>query len=184
MPERASPFAAEVSARSGALKLTAVPRGSIWQIACWPASFEKVQGALAEACGCNAPAPGQVAITADDRLLIRIEPLKWWIIGPDAAQCPLRPEAEDGVWLDMSHDQAAIAIEGANAAELMKRMVTIDLREAAFPDLSCATTHMHHMIIRVVRRDGAEAVRYQMMVMRSYADDLAEIAAHHIAHFG
>ncbi len=43
---------------------------------------------------------------------------------------------------------------------------------------------MHHMITRVLRRDAGEVPRYEVMVMRSYADDLREIAAHHLAHFG
>ena len=72
---------------------------------------------------------------------------------------------------------------GAEAAELMKRMVSLDLRETAFPDLSFATTEMHHMITRVLRSDQT-APRYEIWVMRSYADTLREVVQHHLAHFG
>jgi len=75
-------------------------------------------------------------------------------------------------------------IEGEHAAELLKRMISIDLRPAAFPDLAYATTEMHHMITRVLRRDAGGTPRYEVMVMRSYADNLHEIVAHHMAHFG
>jgi heterotetrameric sarcosine oxidase gamma subunit len=184
MAERASPFAEPVTGDRAGITLSAPPRGSLWQVACWPDSFAAIEKALATACGCGAPAPGRVAETDDGRLLIRIEPLKWWIIGPDGADCPHCPGPDQGAWLDLSHDQVAVAVEGEDAPELMKRLVSLDLRETAFPDLSFATTQMHHMITRVLRRDRDDGPRYQIMVMRSYADNLREIVQHHLAHFG
>ncbi|MEO1492696.1 MAG: sarcosine oxidase subunit gamma [Pseudomonadota bacterium] len=179
--DRASPFAEPIAdaARHG-VTLTAVPRGSLWQIAAWPDSFGEIETALAKTCGCAAPAPGRAVKTEDDRLLIRVEPLKWWVVGPDGAECPLSPDPEQGAWLDMSHDQAGIAVEGKGADELLKRFVSIDLRERAFPDLSFATTQAHHMITRVLRRDLAGTPRYEVLVMRSYGDNLHEILAHHL----
>ena len=182
MVERASPFAVTVQGDRAGITISAPPRGSLWQVACWPEAFGAVEADLAKACGCDAPAPGRMSVTADGRLLIRVEPLKWWIMGADGADCPLQPGPDQGAWLDMSHDQAAITIEGADAAELIKRLVSIDLREAAFPDLSFATTEMHHMITRVLRQDG-ETPRYQIWVMRSYADFLREAVEHHLAQF-
>ena len=192
MAERASPFAAAVAGDRAGIRLTALPRGSLWQVACWPETFEEVRDALAGALGCDAPPPGRVSAATSssggDRLLVRVEPLKWWVIGPDGshggADCPLTPGPDRGAWLDMSHDQAGIAVEGGNAAELLKRLVAIDLREGAFPDLSFATTLAHHMITRVLRQDRDGAPCYRVMVMRSYADDLRELLAHHLAHFG
>jgi methylglutamate dehydrogenase subunit D len=181
--ERASPFAATVAESRAGIRLSALPRGSIWQVACWPETFDEMEGQLAAAFRCEAPAPGRVARTGDERLLIRIEPLKWWIIGADGADCPLEPSPEQGASLDLSHDQAGIAVEGAAAAELLKRLVSIDLRERAFPDLSYATTLAHHMITRVLRRDRGTPC-YEVMVMRSYADDLHGLLSHHLAHFG
>lgn len=188
MAERASPFAAAVSGERAGVRLTALPRGSLWQVVCWPETYDAVRDALAGALDCPAPPPGRVSVGVSsfggDRLLVRVEPLKWWVIGPDGADCPLTPGPDQGAWLDMSHDQAGIAVEGESAAELLKRLVSIDLREGAFPDLSFATTLAHHMITRVLRQDRDGAPCYQVMVMRSYADDLRELLAHHLAHFG
>jgi sarcosine oxidase subunit gamma len=184
MAERASPFAAPIIGDRAGVRLSAVPRGSLWQVACWPDSFADVRDALADAVGCDAPAPGRVSRGKDGRLLVRVEPLKWWVLGEDGADCPLTPGPERGAWLDMSHDQAGIAVEGENAAELLKRLVPIDLRERAFPNLSYATTMAHHMITRVLREDEDSGPRYRVMVMRSFADDLREMSEHHLARFG
>lgn len=182
MVERASPFAADIAGEATGVSVSAVARGSLWQVAAWPDTFGSVEAALADACGCAAPGPGRANETSDGRLLIRVEPLKWWILGPDGADSPLRPDQKEGAWLDMSHDQAAIVLTGDRSAEILKRMVSLDLREAAFPDLCFASTQMHHMITKVLRRDRDGVNAYQVMVMRSYADDLREIIAHHLHH--
>lgn len=183
MVERASPFAEPVAGDRAGITLAEVPRGSLWQVACWPESFSAVESALAAACGRPAPGPGRMVRTAGGRWLVRVEPLKWWIIGPDGGECPVTLDAEQGTCLDLSHDQAGIAIAGAEAVELLKRLVSLDLREAAFPNLSFATTEMHHMITRVLRNDD-DGPRYQIWVMRSYADTLREAVQHHLAQFG
>lgn len=180
MDKRTSPFAEDVTRDHHGIRLDALPRGSVWQVACWPDTYHSIEKSLAMACGCPEPAPGQIAETRDGRLLIRIEPLKWWIIGEDDAECPMCPGPADGAWLDMSHDQAGVSVTGANAVEILKRMVPIDLRERSFPNNSYATTHMHHMITRVLRRDNGAMPHYEVMVMRSYADDLREIVQHHL----
>lgn len=183
MVERATPFAKAPAGSATGVILDAPAQGSIWQIAAWPDSYASVEAALANACGCAAPEPGQAVEAADGRLLIRTEPLKWWVLGVDGAECPLTPDADQGVWLDMSHDQASISLSGPNAAEILKRMVSLDLRDLGFKNLSFATTHMHHMITKVLRRDDGETPRYNVMVMRSYADDLRDIAEHHLHQF-
>ncbi|MEM7057441.1 MAG: hypothetical protein AAF557_07625 [Pseudomonadota bacterium] len=184
MAERAIPFTAAATGSADGVSMDTPARGSIWQIAAWPETFETIESDLAKVCGCAAPGPGKALETLDGHLLIRTEPLKWWVLGPDGAECPLTPNPEDGVWLDMSHDQVSIALTGPNAAEILKRMVSIDVRDHAFPNLSFATTHMHHMITKVLRRDDGDTPRYEVMVMRSYADDLREITQHHLHHFG
>ena len=184
MAERASPFSGAVSAKADGVTLTAPDRGSLWQVACWPDSFAAVEKRVSKAVGAEAPTPGRVSVAGDGRLLIRIEPLKWWVLGPDGADCPHQPEAKDGAWLDMSHDQASVELAGPNAVEILKRMVSVDLRERAFPDLSFASTTVHHMFLKVLRQDRDGEPCYRLMVMRSYADDLRDMVTHHLHHFG
>lgn len=184
MVDRASPFSVVPSAEAEGVALSAPSRSALWQVATWPDTFGKIEKALAKACGADAPGPGAITLGSKDRMLARVEPLKWWVMAPEGTECPLTPKPADGAWLDLSHDQAAIKLSGPNAAELLKRMVSLDLREAAFPNLTFATTHMHHMITRVLRHDADAGPSYDVMVMRSYADDLRELAEHHIHRFG
>ena len=110
MVERASPFSADVVGTASGVTMQAMPRGSLWQVAAWPESFDAVEAALAKACGCKAPGPGRGVETQAGGLLIRTEPLKWWVMGTDGAPCPLQPDPEQGAWLDMAHDQAAVVL--------------------------------------------------------------------------
>ncbi|MEM7424364.1 MAG: hypothetical protein AAF334_11630 [Pseudomonadota bacterium] len=183
MVDRASPFAETVDAENAGIVLAEDPRGALWQVACWPEAFTSVEAALADACGCSVPQPGQMIATPDGGLLFRVEPLKWWFMAASGAACPHQPAADQGAWLDMAHDQASISVTGAHAAELLKRMVSIDLRETGFPDMSYASTTVHHMFLKVLRRDRVGVPSYSLMVMRSYADDLREILTHHLEHF-
>lgn len=182
MVERVSPFFAPVEAEANGVRLSAVPRGALWQIAAWPDTFADVQAKLVQACGVLTPGPGEIASKADARL-IRVEPLKWWVMGPDGMACPVDLGSDQGAITDLAHDQAAIALDGPASAEILKRMVSLDLRDAAFPSGQFATTEMHHMITRVLRADR-DGPHYEVMVMRSYADNLAEIVQHHLDRFG
>lgn len=184
MVERASPFSVEVSGSSTGLSVTAAPRGSLWQIAAWPDTAAKIEQQLSKRIKVDAPVLGRVSVAKDGRLLFRVEPLKWWVLGEGGADCPLQPNAKDGAWLDMGHDQAAVEISGEQAVEVLKRMASIDLRDSAFPDLSFASTTVHHMFLKILRQDRDQMPCYRLMVMRSYADNLREIVAHHVHHFG
>ena len=46
MVERASPFAADVAASAREVSIAEVPRGSLWQVACWPETYIEIEGAL------------------------------------------------------------------------------------------------------------------------------------------
>ncbi len=60
-----------------------------------------------------------------------------------------------------------VTIDGLIAAVPGADWAALDLREAAFPDLTFASTQMHHMITKVLRRDRDGAARYEVWVMRS-----------------
>lgn len=164
--------------------LSLPPRGSLWQVAPWPETYAEVAGELAAALGLSEmPAPGRLAACDGERLVTRVEPLKFWVFGPDGAEAPLTPEPDRAMALDLSHNDSAVRVEGRNARDLLARIVSIDLRQRSFPDMSFATTQAHHMITRVLRRDS-DGPGYEIMVMRSFAEVMWDLLVEHGAQFG
>jgi sarcosine oxidase subunit gamma len=150
----------------------------LWQIAFWSDAAEAVAARLAEKFGA-APAPGRVA-TADGLRLVRAEPLTWWVIG---GAPPVEVPVEEGAVLDLSHGRVMIRVEGRDAAALLARFVSVDLREKAFPDGSHAATAAHHSQWNVIRRDR-DGPGYDLLVGRSFTRDFWEMLALHGRQFG
>ncbi len=168
------------SAGGPGVTLSLPPRGSLWQVAPWAGTFDAVAAKLAAALGAEAlPAPGRMA-AAGDRLVAHVEPLKYWVMGPDGAECPLALDPEEGATLDLSHNDSAVRVTGPKAADLIARLCPIDLRERSFPPMSFASTQAHHMITRVLRTEAF----YEVWVMRSFAQDMWELLTHHAEQFG
>jgi sarcosine oxidase subunit gamma len=180
MVERKSPPAV-TPGRSGAaeirVRLGQIPL-ELWQIAFWPDAAGAVAARLAETFGAT-PAPGRVAVAGDLRL-IRAEPLTWWIIG---GAPPCQVSAEEGATLDLSHGRVMIRIEGPDAAALLARFVSVDLRDHAFPDGAHAATGAHHSQWSLIRRD-AGGPGYDLLVGRSFARDVWEMLELHARQFG
>ncbi len=170
---------AEISRNPGeiSLKLGEIPL-VLWQISFWPDAADAVAARLAETFGA-APPPGRVAHSGGHRLL-RAEPLTWWIIG---GAPPFEPAPEEGAVLDLSHGRTMIRIEGQAAADLLARFVSIDLRDAAFPDGAHAATGAHHSQWNLLRRDAGDP-GYDLLVGRSFARDIWEMLVIHARQFG
>ncbi len=171
---------AEISRNPGeiSLKLGEIPL-VLWQISFWPDAADAVAARLAETFGA-APPPGRVAHSGGHRLL-RAEPLTWWIIG---AAPPFEPAPDEGAMLDLSHGRTMIRIEGPAAADLLARFVSIDLRDATFPDGAHAATGAHHSQWSLIRRDGDGRRGYDLLVGRSFARDIWEMLVIHARQFG
>ena len=106
------------------------------QIAAWPESIESVGKQAAKAAGCKlAPGPCQ-AETGKKATMLRIEPLKWWLVGGETDAL----DAEQGATLDISHSRTQIRISGDEAANYLNRHLSLDLREESFPVGSVAST--------------------------------------------
>lgn len=147
------------------------------QIAAWPDTLMAVGAKAAAVAGCDAaPKPGKSAVGSKASLL-RIEPLKWWLLGD--AELP-ELNAEEGAVLDLSHSRTCIRIEGECAAELLNRHLPLDLREASFTDGSVASTAFHHVGVTLLRRNGG----YELFVPRGFAVSLWELLVESAEQFG
>jgi methylglutamate dehydrogenase subunit D len=146
------------------------------QVAAWSETLDQVSGLAAKAAGVAvAPGPG-LASANGDAALLRIEPLKYWLVGVKAPD--LEPQA--GATLDLSHSRTHLRISGPQAAALLNRFLPLDLREASFPVGSVASTAFHNVGITMWRSGGG----YEVFLPRGFALSLWQLLCEGAAQFG
>ena len=146
------------------------------QIAFWPETITKIKPSLMGLIGKNSlPNPGKSIIEGEIALL-RIEPLKIWIIGTIAPQF----ETDGSVILDISHSRTQIRISGVDAANLLNRYLPIDLREPSFPIGSVISSAFHHVGVTLWRTEAG----YELFLPRGFALSLWELLLNGAAQFG
>lgn len=153
----------EVEGECGVM-LTEVRDLCLHQMAAWPDTLGEV-GQLAAA---------QAETEQGD--LLRVEPLKWWLVGCSAVELT----AEQGAVLDLSHSRVQIRVSGERAADLLNRFLPLDLREAAFPVGSVASTGFHHVGVTLWRSDAG----YELFLPRGFALSLWELLRESAVQFG
>ena len=146
----------------------------IMQIAAWPETLEHVREALSAAlAGAAAPGFGKWVPWGADGRLVRVEPLKWWLMGSEeVASDPALPDLLPGaaVELDLSHSRTGIRITGPSAAELVMRFMSVDLRAGSFPNGAVATGLFDHVAATVLRDDGENEAGYELLLPRTFAE--------------
>jgi heterotetrameric sarcosine oxidase gamma subunit len=136
------------------------------QIAAWPDTLDAVGQQAANAAGCEtAPGPCKAGVS-QQAVLLRIEPLSWWLLGAEAPEV----DAEQGATLDLSHSRTRIRIAGDDAAEFLNRHLSLDLRENSFPVGSVASTDIHHVGVTLWRSNEG----YELFLPRGFALTLWE----------
>lgn len=156
--------------------LTEVRDLVLHQVAAWPETMAAAGAKAAKAVGAkSAPGPGAASV-GPKGVLLRIEPLKWWLFGAEVPELT----AAEGATLDLSHARTHLRVSGPDAATLLNRDLPIDLRDASFPVGSVAASVFHHVGITVWRSDAG----YDLLVPRGFALSLWEVLAEGAAQFG
>lgn len=146
------------------------------QLAAWPESIDAVGRQAAKAAGGQA-APGPCkAEVGSNASLLRVEPLKWWMIGAEAPEL----DAEQGAALDISHSRTQIRITGSEAVAFLNRQLPLDLREASFPVGSVASSVVHHVGVTLWRSEQG----YELFIPRGFALSLWEGMVETATQFG
>ena len=136
------------------------------QIAAWPDTVDQVSKIAAETVDSDG-APGPLnARVGSKGVLLRIEPLKWWVYGAE----PPAIDPETGNTLDVSHSRTHIRITGPDAAEFLNRHYPLDLREASFPVGAVASSFTHHVGCTLWRSEEG----YELFIPRGFAMTLWE----------
>jgi len=136
------------------------------QVAAWADSIDEVGKTLANTIGAEAVAGPGSAVTGSKGSMLRIEPMKWWLVGIAAPAF----DAEQAVTLDLSHSRTRLCVSGEDAAEFLNRHFPLDLREASFALGAVASSATHHVGVTLWRSaDG-----YELFIPRGFSLSLWE----------
>jgi len=146
------------------------------QVAAWSDSIDEVGKTLANTIGAKAVAGPGSSVTGSKGSMLRIEPMKWWLVGMAAPEF----DAEQAATLDLSHSRTRLCIAGDDAAEFLNRHFPLDLREASFPVGSVASSATHHVGVTLWR----SAEGYELFIPRGFALSLWEGLTESAEQFG
>lgn len=160
--------------QSGAgIVMREVPNLRLLQVAAWPGTLAAVGGRLGAAAGSVAPGPLRWVRWGEAGRLVRVEPLRWWLLwagADDKLPNPALPEldSETAVCLDLSHSRTWIELGGAAVPDLLCRFLSIDFRPARFPAGAAASGRFGHVSATVLRGGGSGEL-WDLLLPRSYA---------------
>ena len=149
----------------------------LYQVAAWPDTLNVVGKKIAKFLNLEEYPDTNKALSASEVSMLRIEPLKWWVIGKAILE---ELTVEEGSILDISHSRTHVRVSGKNAVTLLNRHLAIDLREESFPVNSVASTAFHHCSVTLWRSKNG----YDLFLPRAFALSLWEILLESASQFG
>ena len=162
------------------ITLSEITGFTLTQIAGWPDTLAAAGAAAAEMAGSDgAPGPGR-AIHGKDGALLRIEPLKWWLIRETEGGDAPALSGKIGAVLDLSSSRTWVRMTGPKAATLISHFLPLDLRPASFPDGAVASTAFHHVGVTLWRAEKA----FNLLLPRSFAVSLWELLTESATQYG
>ena len=111
--------------------------------------------------------------------IVRIEPFKWWVL--DDYSGNFKFDQEDFVMnLDLSHSFVQIKMSGIFSKRILAHHVPVDLREVQFPVDKLITTSMHHVSIKIWRKQNC----WQIFLPRSFSESLWQLLSETAEQYG
>lgn len=148
------------------------------QFAAWPDTLAATGVEAVKAAGVKAAPEPSRAATGARGVLLRVEPLKWWLVS-DTGEAPL-PDSGSSALLDLSQSRTRLHVSGKQAARLLNHVLPLNLSDTAFPEGSVASTAFHHVGVTLWRdREG-----FTLFLPRSFAASLCEILTESAAQYG
>ena len=148
----------------------------ILQITCWPGKIDEINNLLIKKLKIKHIPGFNKGIVFENKSLWRMEPLKWWLFNKE-----IEVSEQIATILDMSHAFTGIEIKGDNSSLFLNRHLPIDLRARNFPDLSSASTAMHHVSVKLFKRSSNN---YCLYIPRGFALSIWEILLETADQFG
>ena len=149
---------------------------SLHQIAAWPDTLDAVAKQVAHGVGITSPPGPGSAVQSVTGALLRIEPLKWWMLGGEIPTL----SSEQGTTLDLSHSRTHLRVTGAHATTLLNRHVALDLRAKSFPRNAVASGTLHHVGVTLWHSQQG----YELFIPRGFALSVWQVLLEGAAQFG
>ena len=146
------------------------------QVAVWPDTLVSVGEKISQKLNLEMyPQPCR-AVTTKDIAMLRIEPLKWWILDLEVDGF----SSDQACILDISHSRTHLKISGEQTKVYLNRFLPIDLRENSFPINTVISTSFHHVSVVLWRSKNY----YEIFIPRAFASSLWDILLESAAQFG
>jgi heterotetrameric sarcosine oxidase gamma subunit len=155
---------------SGDVVIDVVPNLTLHQIAAWPDTVAAVKAMIQKRIKTKDGITPRTVVTRQEETVIWIDPLKFWFIGAR----PDELKAETGTTLDLSHAYVHLRVSGNDAVTLLNKHLPLDLREKSFPNNATGASAIHHIQVRLWRKDDV----YNLLVPRGFAQSIYEILTH------
>ena len=111
--------------------------------------------------------------------IVRIEPFKWWVL--DDYSGNFKFDQEDFVMnLDLSHSFVQIKMSGIFSKRILAHHVPVDLREVQFPVDKLIATSMHHVSIKIWRKQDC----WLIFLPRSFSESLWQLLSETAEQYG
>ena len=146
------------------------------QITCWSNTFSDTENFFKKELNIQNIPDFNKGIIEKEFSLWRIEPLKWWILDKDISL-----NEDLGSSLDLSHSFTCLYISGKASSLLLNRYLPIDLRENVFPQVSSASSSIHHVSIKLLK---LSLNNYYLFIPRGFAMSIWEILIESSKQFG
>ncbi|WP_272006660.1 sarcosine oxidase subunit gamma [Roseovarius sp. ZX-A-9] len=160
-----TPCAGLLPIEVGAMRLTEVDAGTITSLSPYKGRDDALSDALKAAHGMALPAPNR-ATGKDGNRAIWFGQRQALLLGP----APDAALSEHAALTDQSDAWAVIRLTGPGSADVLARLVPLDLRDGHFRAGHTARTDLMHMHASLTR---ISAQAWQIMVFRSFAQTLA-----------
>ena len=148
----------------------------LMQVAAWPNTIEKIGLDVANYLNLPTVAEPNKVIGTEKVAMMRIEPLKWWVLGSDL---PLL-STEEGTTLDLSHSFTVLELSGKSTNIFLNRFLPLDLRKKSLPENTVASSAIHHVSVKLWRSHEG----YNLFIPRGFALSLWEIFLESASQFG
>ncbi|MEJ6393947.1 sarcosine oxidase subunit gamma [Gymnodinialimonas sp. 2305UL16-5] len=158
-----SPFDGLLPLVEGSIAITEITCEAITWLAPLQGQDVSVSDALSAQISTALPTPNRATGTAAHRA-VWAGPSQFLVLGPALTPIP------GAAMVDQTSAWAVCTVDGVQAAEILARLVPIDLRDSRFAIGHAARTLLGHMTCLLIRTDTA---RYDVLVFRSMAGTAA-----------